>query len=202
MKEYSVPKLIDYQLIEAEQVSPDIIRVDLFRYKDKSDRSWHVQVLFAYNKVIYMGDLGSYIFGKDICYCKKFFQGTDINPGYWSGKCEAYPSPLEEETVEYNDVVSAVEKYLKSKDIDIEDYYNSEFEDFKMELDSSYQSAAIDEVHKLFTVVGIEEPYYEAYELVTAQTTYSNQYLYACVLLQFVSNNLEKWLAGGNNDKK
>lgn len=199
MKPYKTPELIEYKHIEAEQVAPDIIRVDLFRNEDTRDRTYHVQVLFAYNKVFYTGDVGSYIFGKDICHNTTFFCGSDINPGYWQGKCEAYSEPLEEEEVNVDDLIDAVEKYLK--DHKIEDYEDN-FDTFKMSFSRYDVGSVTDHVEELFADFDIDDTYLEASDLVSSLVEYNIRYLYACTVLQYVSNHLEEWLKGGKNDKE
>ena len=93
-----------YKVIEAKRINDDIVSVDLFHDEEKSNLL-HIKLLFAYGKLYYTGDFGTYVFGENICNIFNFFKGERINEGYWQEKCEAssypiYPSEVDEEKVE------------------------------------------------------------------------------------------------------
>ena len=77
-----------YKVIEAKRINDDIVSVDLY-YDEKKSNCLHIKLLFAYNKLYYTGDYGTYVFGENICNIFNFFKGERINEGYWQEKCEA-----------------------------------------------------------------------------------------------------------------
>ena len=54
-----------YKVIEAKRINDDIVSVDLFHDEEKSNYL-HIKLLFAYGKLYYTGDFGTYVFGKTI----------------------------------------------------------------------------------------------------------------------------------------
>ena len=93
-----------YKIIDIEKQG-DVFIVRLYKSENRDDKTYFVRLVFVDNKLFYSGDMGTYVFGRDICHIFTFFKGDYINTDYWSGKCEAssypiYPNEVNEEKVE------------------------------------------------------------------------------------------------------
>lgn len=187
-----------YGTIDIEKQG-NILAVRLYISENRDDKTYFVRLIFADNKLFYSGDMGTYVFGRDICHIFTFFKGDHINEGYWSGKCEAssypiYPSDVDEEKVEelvkeYVCQLYRVETYDELDD-EIKDAIDDKFH-FGIE---SNEIRAYDEVceflkeefncHDLNSIV---------YDIIEGAKSISPNYVYACELIQWVENNLEDW---------
>lgn len=92
-----------YKVIDIEKQG-NILTVKLYQNENRDDKTYFVRLIFADNKLFYSGDMGTYVFGRNICHIFTFFKGDYINTDYWSEKCEAssypiYPSEVDEEKV-------------------------------------------------------------------------------------------------------
>lgn len=187
-----------YKIIDIEKQG-DILVVRLYINENRDDKTYFVRLIFADNKLFYSGDMGTYVFGRDICHIFTFFKGNHINEDYWSGKCEAssypiYPSDVDEEKVE-----ELVKEYVY-------DLYRVENYD---ELDEEIKDVIEDKFR-----FGIESNEYRAYDeicefleeefncsdlcetvnnIIEGAKSISPNYVYACGLIQWVENNLENW---------
>lgn len=90
-----------YKVIDIEKQG-NILVVRLYINENRDDKTYFVRLIFADNKLFYSGDMGTYVFGRDIYHIFTFFKGDYINTDYWSGKCEAssypiYPNEVNEE---------------------------------------------------------------------------------------------------------
>ena len=96
-----------YKVIEAKRINDDIVSVDLYHDEEKSNYL-HIKLLFAYGKLYYTGDFGTYVFGKNICNIFRFFKGERINKSYWQEKCEAASDPIIPDEVDLEKVEEAI----------------------------------------------------------------------------------------------
>lgn len=77
-----------YKVIEAKRINDDIVSVDLY-HDEKKENYLHIKLLFAYNKLYYTGDFGTYVFGETIYNIFNFFKGERITKNI--GKKNAKP---------------------------------------------------------------------------------------------------------------
>ena len=164
-----------YKVIDIEKQG-NILVVRLYINENRDDKTYFVRLIFADNKLFYSGDMGTYVFGGNICHIFTFFKGDYIHTDYWSEKCEAssypiYPSEVDEEKVkelvkEYVCDLYRVENYEELDD-EIYDFLKEEFGS------SDLNSVAND--------------------IIEGAKSISPNYVYACELIQWVENNLEDW---------
>lgn len=187
-----------YKVIDVEKQG-NILTVKLYRNENRDDKIYFVRLVFVDNKLFYSGDMGTYVFGRDICHIFTFFKGDRINEGYWSQKCEAssypiYPSEVDEEKVEelvkdYVCDLYRVENY-DEVDEEIKDVINDKFR-FGIELN---EIRAYDEVYEFlkeeFDSSNLNET---VANIIDSAKSISLNYVYACELIQWVENNLEDW---------
>lgn len=187
-----------YKIIDIEKQG-NILVVRLYINENKDDKTYFVRLIFADNKLFYSGDMGTYVFGRDICHIFTFFKGDHINEDYWSQKCEAssypiYPSDVDEEKVkelvkEYVCELYRVENYDELDD-EIKDVIDDKFR-FGIE-PNEYR--AYDEIYEF-----LEEEFNcsdlceTVNNIIEGAKTISPNYVYACELIQWVENNLEDW---------
>ena len=184
-----------YKVIEAKRINDDIVSVDLFHDEEKSNYL-HIKLLFAYNKLYYTGDYGTYVFGENICNIFNFFKGERINKGYWQEKCEAAGDPIIPDEVDLKKVEEAVRDYLEENKIEITDDIEEEISDCFYHMDSNAYRA-YDKVEELFRSLDLF--YYRVGDMISAGQGYSGRFIYACEVIQWVSNNLEEWLGENKN---
>ena len=187
-----------YKVIEAKRINDDIVSVDLYCDEKKSN-CLHIKLLFAYNKLYYTGDFGTYVFGENICNIFNFFKGERINEGYWQEKCEAssypiYPSEVDEEKVEelvkeYVCDLYRVENY-DELDEEIKDVIEDKFR-FGIETN---EIRAYDEIYDFLKEEFDSSDLNEVVcDIIEGAKSISPNYVYACELIQWVENNLEDW---------
>lgn len=187
-----------YKTIDIEKQG-DVLIVRLYRSEDRDDKTYFVRLVFVDNKLFYSGDMGTYVFGRNIVNIFKFFKGDYINDGYWMEKCEAssypiYPNEVNEEKVKelvkgYVCDLYRVENYEELDD-EIKDVIDDKFQ-FGMELN---EIRAYDEIHDFlkeeFDGSNLDEA---VYDIIEGAKSISPNYVYACELIQWVENNLEDW---------
>ena len=180
-----------YKEISIKHLDDGIIVVNLWKDKEReNDR--HVQVMFAYGKAYYTGDMGTYVFGRDIGNIFEFFKGDETNPTYWQEKCEASSEPIWEEDIDVDKAVELLEEW-----IDERDFSESEREEVNEAFD--YLLLESNCIRAYDTIRGFIERW--TYDdgtsdwIVNQSKKLSGRYDYACEVLQFVSNNLDKWTA-------
>lgn len=181
-----------YKVIEAKRINDDIVSVDLYHDETKSCLL-HIKLLFAYNKLYYTGDFGTYVFGETICNIFNFFKGERINEGYWQEKCEAASEPIIPDEVNFKELEKAVREELEEREIEITDDIEDEISDCFYCMDSNAIRAS-DKIADLFNDLGIFNPSENAIYAVRAAQDYSGRFIYACEVIQWVSNNLDEWL--------
>lgn len=182
-----------YKIIEAKRINDDIVCVDLY-HDEKKENYLHIKLLFAYNKLYYTGDFGTYVFGEIICNIFNFFKGERINKGYWKEKCEAASEPIiPDEVNNLEELEKAVREELKEREIEITDDIEDKISDCFYYMDSN-AIRAYDRIVELFDDLGISNAGEMAYDVVRAAQGYSGRFIYACEVIQWVSNNLDEWL--------
>lgn len=185
-----------YKVIEAKRINDDIVSVDLYRDEEKSN-CLHIKLLFAYNKLYYTGDFGTFVFGKTICNIFNFFKGERINIEYWQKKCESASEPIIPDEVDIVKLEEEVRKELEEREIESDDIEEKIFDCF-FYMDSNAVRAH-DDIEKLFDDLGISNPGESAYYAVRAAQGYSGIFIFACEVIQWVSNNLDDWLGENKN---
>lgn len=188
-----------YKVIEAKRINADIVSVDLFHDEEKSNYL-HIKLLFAYGKLYYTGDFGTYVFGETICYIFNFFKGERINKEYWKEKCEAASEPIIPDEVNLEELEKAVREELEEREIEITDDIDNKIFDCFFYMDSN-AIRAYDDIEKLFDDLGICNSWEIAGCVVRAAQSYSVGFVYACEVIQWVSNNLDEWLGENENGR-
>ena len=187
-----------YKYIEFEKFGDNII-IRLYQDEEKSI-IYFVRIVFVDNKIFYSGDMGTYVFGKDIVHPKTFFtlgNKNEINPEYWWQKCEAAQFPIYGTEIDEDKVSEAVKEELcefyevedfnELDDYIIKDFYNN------MTLLDSNEVRAYDTVYDFFESIGMSESWERARNCIDAGKEMNGNYLYACEVLQWVENNLDEW---------
>ena len=181
-----------HKVIEAKRINDDIVSVDLYHDEEKSNYL-HIKLLFAYGKLYYTGDFGTYVFGEDICNIFNFFKGERINEGYWQEKREAACDPIIPDEVELKKVEEAVRDYLAENEIEITDDIDQEIFDCFYYMDSNAYRA-YDKVEELFRSLDLFYDSEMVGDIIRAGLGYHGRFIYACEVIQWVSNNLDEWL--------
>lgn len=181
-----------YKIIETKRINDDIVCVDLY-HDEKKENYLHIKLLFAYNKLYYTGDFGTYVFGETICNIFNFFKGERINKGYWQEKCEAASEPIIPDEVNLKELEKAVREELEEREIEITDDIEDEISDCFYCMDSN-AIRVYDRIEELFNDLGISNAGEIAYYVVRVAQGYSARFVYACEVIQWVSNNLDEWL--------
>ena len=181
-----------YKVIEAKRINDDIVSVDLYHDEEKSNYL-HIKLLFAYNKLYYTGDFGTYVFGEDIQNIFNFFKGVRFDEGYWQEKCEAASDPIIPDEVDLDKVEEAVRDYLKDNEIEITDDIEEEISHCFYYMDSNAYRA-YDKVEELFRSLDLFYDSEMVGGIIRAGQGYHGRFIYACEVIQWVSNNLDEWL--------
>lgn len=186
-----------YKVIEAKRINDDIVSVDLYHDEEKSIYL-HIKLLFAYNKLYYTGDFGTYVFGKDIQNIFNFFKGERINASYWQEKCEAASDPIIPDEVDLEKVEKEVRDYLEENEIEITDDIEKEISDYFYYMDSNAYRA-YDKVEELLSSLDLSYDSERVGYIIRAGQGYHGRFIYACEVIQWVSNNLDEWLGENKN---
>lgn len=198
-----------YKEIEAKKIADGITEVNL--WKDKTHPfQLRVKILFAYDKLYFTGDFGTFVFGNYVHDIKTFFQGDKINPHYWMEKCEASSVSLLSEHIDLDECRKKLTDFLydrleqTEKNEGLEGFEKQDYEDTVLRdmedtldcLDDYYIPAARQIADFFKTTLEIDD--YEAEDkarsIVHECRPFSEQYLYACEVIQWVENSLEKWM--------
>lgn len=176
--------------------------VDL--YRDKEDLyTYHVRLMFAFNKLFVTGDCGSFIFGKDICHIYEFFKGKEVNLGYWKGKCESSPAPIINEEIDIEKADTEIRRFYKEY-VDLDDLTDEEKEEFEYDLDNlthgpfpeldTNMYRAYDSIADFLRTHYAEDFNFEyVCDIIDRSRDWNIQYEYICNVIQWVENNLETW---------
>ena len=188
-----------YKVIETKRINDDIVSVDLYHDEEKSNYL-HIKLLFAYNKLHYTGDFGTYVFGENIVNIFNFFKGERINEGYWQEKCEAASSPIIPDEVDLEKVEAAVRDYLKENEIEITNDIEEEISLSFYYMDSNAYRA-YDKIEELLSSLDLFYDSEMVGDIIRAGHFYHGRFIYACEVIQWVSNNLDEWLGENKNGR-
>lgn len=120
--------------------SEDLLSLDFQVDESRDSIFQNTHIDFVNNKLLYTGDYGTYVFGKDILDIKSFFCTKEPNYQYWSGKLEAYSESYEiTEYEDFEDIICKVTDFFKS-------YHNLYFDEEK---DYSLVGLDEDEIQEL-----------------------------------------------------
>ena len=184
-----------YKIIERNKVNEDIEVIDL--YNEERSINLHIRLLFAYNKLYYTGDVGSYIFGGSICNVRTFFKGDYINPFYWQEKVEASGDPLIDTDVSYCKVVDKVNEFLKDYEELFTDSNLDEYTDdvkdiiwlFHNNLESN-EYRAYDQITELFDELKISYNAENVANIIRDCQGWNSRFLHACEVIQWIENEI------------
>ena len=183
-----------YKIVAIETIphgTEEIINIDLWTNK-KKENDYHINILIANHKLIYSGDCGTFVFGFGICTAKPvyyFFCGSETNPHYWREKCEASSEPIINDNVDLEIVDKKLNEYLENTDCEaVEDA--KLFAGYRL-IDSNF-IRAYDCLCKIFEQLGYQEDGEVADAIIHASRTLNERYIYACEVIQWVCNMLQK----------
>lgn len=179
-----------YKYIVQKKINDDITSIELFT-SERQSITYYVRLLFAYGKLYYTGDMGSYIFGQNIDDIKTFFKGTKINPCYWAGKVECASYPIFPQDVDTDKVRILVKEHIRVNGISVSKEMKEQIDDDLNNLETNMYRA-YDTVLKIFEELGIYDPSEEVGYIIEHSRGYDFNYLYACELLQWVENEIIK----------
>ena len=188
-----------YKVIEAKRINDDIVSVDLYHDEEKSTYL-HIKLLFAYNKLYYTGDFGTNVFGKNICNIFEFFKGERINESYWQEKCESESDPIIPDEVDLEKVEAAVRENLKENEIEITNDIEDEISLSFYYMDSNAYRA-YDKIEELLSSLDLFYDSEMVGDIIRAGCFYHGRFIYACEVIQWVSNNLDEWLGENKNGR-
>jgi len=183
-----------YKVINVNKVNEDITKIDL--YHAEGDNNRHVCLLFAFNKLYYTGDMGTFVFGNFVHNIRKFFKGSEILPSYWLEKCEASSSPLIEQRVPEEKARKELRDFLQENyeeffvDRRLSDYTEDVkdlIEDCFMEWNEE-PSTAFSLIFDLFTELQVEHDFEDVGYIISRCQDYSPRYIYACNVIQWIEN--------------
>ena len=187
-----------YKIIDIEKQG-NILVVRLYQNENRDDKTYFVRLVFVDNKLFYSGDMGTYVFGRNICYILKFFKGNSINTDYWAEKCEASSYPIYPNEVNEEKLKELVKEYVCNW-YNVDDY--DELDDdvintIEEEFQFGIETNDIRAYDKVYDFLKEEFPSSdlngEVYHIIEDSKLISKNYVYACELIQWVENNLENW---------
>ena len=187
-----------YKVIDIEKQG-NILVVRLYINENRDDKTYFVRLIFADNKLFYSGDMGTYVFGGNICHIFTFFKGDYIHTDYWSEKCEASSYPIYPSEVDEKKVKELVKEYVC--DLYRVENYEELDDEIKEVIDDKFQFGiepneirAYDEIYEfLKEEFGSSDLNSVANDIIEGAKSISPNYVYACELIQWVENNLEDW---------
>ena len=173
-----------YKVIKINKISDDVEVVDL--YRAENDTTYHIRLMFAFNKLFTSGDCGSFTFGKTICYIYTFFKGDNVNLGYWQEKVEASPRPLKHIEVDTDKVLKLLKECFEENEIE----YN---EDDFYKIGESNMYRAYDNLQEILEDYDISDSWQVANDIIEECRDWDGQFEYTCNVIQWVENNLDEW---------
>lgn len=176
-----------YKIIERNKVNDDIEVIDLYNEERSINR--HVRLLYAYNKLYYTGDMGTYVFGNNVFNIKGLFKGKEINPYYWSEKVEASSQPLLDTDIDFDKVLAAIKEEFADELTEAAQELIDDFESDGFFWESN-EIRAYDKVRELCSDIGMCDPDETANSIICNCQEYSSRFLYACKLIQWVENEI------------
>lgn len=203
--------------------SDDFLSLDFQIDEEKNSFCQSTHIDFVNNKLLYSGDYGTYVFGKNIQGIKTFFKRDEPNYQYWREKLEAYSE--NPDLNEYDNIVDIIEKvtdyfkdyglYYDSKK-DYSDLSESELEELKEkskilegDLESSLFFVGDYSVDNVVSIVknvlsdfqclnDYEDEYIledcDLYDILEIRNDYTGRFKRLCNFCCWVENNLDEWL--------
>ena len=173
-----------YKIIKINKISDDVEVVDL--WQEENNSTYHIRLMFAFNKLFTSGDCGSFTFGETICHIYTFFKGDNVNLGYWQEKVEASPRPLKQIEVDTDKVLKLLKEYLEENEIE----YN---EDDFYKIGESNMYRAYDDLQEILEDYDISDSWQVANDIIEDCRDWDSQFEYTCNVIQWVENNLDEW---------
>ena len=173
-----------YKVIEINKISDDVEIVDL--YRAENDSTYHIRLMFAFNKLFTSGDCGSFTFGETICHIYTFFKGDNVNLGYWQEKVEASPRPLRHIEVDTDKVLKLLKEYFEENEIE---YNENDF--YKIGESNMYR--AYDNLQEILEDYDISDSWQVTNDIIEECRDWDCQFEYTCNVIQWVENNLDEW---------
>lgn len=183
-----------YKEIEVKRLDDGIIVVNLWKDNNREPYNF-VRLMFAYDKIIYTGDMCYYIFGDNVHNIFTFYKGEEIQPEYWSEKVHCSDRPVKNEECDIDKLRQLVYKDIGEyfDEIELSEEHSEAVDEiFDYNFDSN-SVRAYDALEGLYSVLGIGA-YDRVADMIYQSQAYDRRYLFACEVLQWVSNNLDKWL--------
>ena len=172
-----------YKVIKINKISDDVEVVDLWQ---ENNSTYHIRLMFAFNKLFTSGDCGSFTFGETICHIYTFFKGDNVNLGYWQEKVEASPRPLKQIEVDTDKVLKLLKEYLEENEIE----YN---EDDFYKIGESNMYRVYDNLQEILENYDISDSWEVANDIIEECRNWDCQFEYTCNVIQWVENNLDEW---------
>lgn len=208
-----------YRFAEARECGNGITDITLWTDEKRRD-DWMVHILLTPHRAFYSRDCDSEIFefgrGGEITDTRDFFRrdGVDshIDPRYWAGKVSAvgrHSSLLDNSNLDVERIKSALKEAVNDfyRNERVDSYKQERLNEAWKNLDEAYPENAEASRHLTFEVLkannflvaaGFEkdEGTYEiAKEAVSGSRGFSREYLTACCIMQYVANNLDRWIS-------
>lgn len=173
-----------YKVIKINKISDDVEVVDL--WQEENNSTYHIRLMFAFNKLFTSGDCGSFTFGETICHIYTFFKGDNVNLGYWQEKVEASPRPLRYMEVDTDKVLKLLKECLEENEIE----YN---EDDFYKIGESNMYRAYDNLQEILEDYDVSDSWELTNDIIEECRDWDSQFEYTCNVIQWVENNLDEW---------
>lgn len=186
-----------YKNIKKTVLENGMIIFDCRRDETKST-SYYVKVIFDGDTVYYHGDMGTYVFNKNINNALRFFS-MEINLPYWEEKLEAAFRPSTIEDVDLLEVKKYLLKALEDGDVNLEeDMYADLLDDIEEACSSAHENyiAAYDHIYRELEDSWPLLDFWEDLDYAIWKSRHKDQtFMYCCALLHHLAKNY----GGGNN---
>ena len=179
-----------YKEISVRSVGKNIKVVDLWTDK-KRENAYSVRILFAFNKLYYSGNMGTFVFGRTISNVYKFFAGSQVNEAYWAEKCEAASVPVVCEDIDLNKIRENLTAEL-SQNGELTEKIKNDVDETLNKICENIEGI-IDFLIECLKKYDIYDVKATADSIVRQSEDYNKNYIYACEVIQWVSNNLKDW---------
>lgn len=135
-----------------------------------------------------------HIFGRDVNNIFTFYKGDEVNPEYWSEKVYCADRPIKDESLDLGELEKAIQELVGSWNIPKDKQEELDDDLDLLELDENSVIASRQVYEFLEQWKEYCEPCEDINTLIGAAEKWNRRYLYACEVLQWVSNNLDEWL--------
>lgn len=193
-----------YREIFVNKVSDSIATVDLWLDKTR-DCYQHINILFANNKLLYTG-ARTYVFGQNIHDIFTFFNVEKFDLCYWKEKCEAASEPIIITEVNEAKAREVVDKFLHEKFP--EEYEEDKIFGIQNDIDTCFYDWNENEFIAAYRISELVKEIARSHrrnideqiddfleQLIRDCKTFDRHFVYCCEVIQWVANNLDKWLS-------